>query len=44
MINVTPSMMCIKPITGSACPGNSGGPSAIKIGSKFVQGMTIIFY
>ena len=44
MITVNPSKMCIKPITGSACPGNSGGPSAIKIGSKFVQGMTIIFY
>ena len=40
----TPSMMCIQPTTGSACSGNSGSPSAVKIDSKFVQGMTIILY
>jgi len=39
-----PSMMCIKPSTGSACPGNSGSPSAVKIDNKFVQGMNIILY
>ena len=39
-----PSMMCLQPINGGICPGNSGGPSTIKMGSKFVQGMTIILY
>ena len=33
---------CLKPVTGSLCYGNSGGPSAMKIEDKFVQGKTII--
>ena len=35
---------CLKPVTGSLCHGNSGGPSAMKIDNKFVQGKTIIFF